>query len=213
MSFFKNHPSALSSLRQCSSSNMQQSCPLNHEATTGSIIRTQRTSVRSLVHFQPRTWLIGWVSKPTQQKRKSAPGESVVGMPSFNNPALDYYASGPRSPSSTRSLIDPASSPANRARPLSSATFDALIETFHVPVQAHTRGSSRISNLSNRRVTWVRPRPGPRWRPRHSKGRVCFPFMRKRGMRTRVFHCVVSGFILALTLIICTTSSNVYRPI
>ena len=118
--------------------------------------------------------------------------------------SLNRNTPAPRSPSSTRSLIDPTSSPANSARPFSNATYEQFSGNPFSPASAHLAGSPRTMPYSEpmvRHHTSRRHRRNPRWRTKNSSGRVYF---RNKSMHQTVFKCIISGGLLAATLIVCT---------
>ena len=164
----------------------------------------QRSSNRLSAFFHGTSVVTDRANLPTQHGRKASRHGSLNFLPPLDMSHLNNNAPVLRSPMSTRSLIDPHSTPASSARPLSTARFDLFTPNSASPAQAHLSPHfDRMIEPFIRRKT-LRPRPGPRWRPRHSSGPICFPFMRQTDMRTKVFHCLVSGLILAVTLIVCT---------
>ena len=164
-----------------------------------------RSSNRFSAFFHGTSVVTDRTNPPAQQGRKSSRHGSLNFLPRLDMSHLNSNAPVLRSPTSTQSLIDPTSTPANSARPLSTARFDPFTPNSASPAQAHLLSPhfDRMTEPFTRRKI-LRPRPGPRWRPQHSSGRICFRFMRQRSIRTKVFHCLVSGFILAVTLIVCT---------
>ena len=116
-----------------------------------------------------------------------------------------------RSPTSTRSIIDPSGSPARTDRALSTFMIDGSERGPVYPAEAHVLdygGNSPIDQLPERNASTHpsrrrRRRREPRWIPRHSRGKIFFPAMKNQAVRNKVFHCIVSGSILAITLIVC----------
>ena len=123
-----------------------------------------------------------------------------------------------RSPSSTRSVIDPSTTPSTSGRGMSTVSFIS-VNPLTSPVRARVLdygGNMPISMdpaLQREMSRSSRPSPsdrqrrrrqGPRWVPRHSKGKVWFSAMESSAVRTKVFHSIVSGAILAIVLIVCT---------
>ena len=103
-----------------------------------------------------------------------------------------------RSPSSTRSMIDPSSSPGNGTQPLSGTAFG-------YPRQTHSSIiSGRLTRSSNHRGERIHSRQHgspnststPLWRS-------CTPRSRSKAIRKRAMLCLVSGSILTLTLAVC----------
>lgn len=143
-----------------------------------------------------------------------------------------------RSPTSTRSIIDPSASPANSVRQLSPAAtsasaarspFSFVDQLTHARVIDHggnvplsqvsptqrqapfrfpsgrtqrstgPRSQRQQSSRSDRSTNSNRPR----WIPRHAPGKVWFPSLQSSAVRGKFLHVLVSGFILAVVLIIC----------
>lgn len=157
--------------------------------------------------FHGTSVLTDRTGRPSQHGHKPFRGSPPSVLPRLDMSHLDMSAApSQRSPTSTRSLIDPSSTPASSASPFSVASFDRSPGISPLSAQAHLL-SPRTYDLEPepiiRRKTARRVRHAPRWQPRHSSGRVCFPFMRKKGMRGKVFYCILSGSILAISLIIC----------
>ena len=166
-------------------------------------VETQPLSSPILSIFQGTYAWTKRTSCPLQHNRKGSRTSPRISLPLLD--ISNNSAPVLRSPTSTRSLIDPSSSPAITPRPLSTITFDHLPGAPNLPVQAHHRVNrpNGITYHSARLDTSARFRRRPRWRPRHSSGRDFLPFMKKQGMKRRIFSCVVTGSILAVTLIVC----------
>ena len=181
--------------------------------------------------------------------------------PRLELPRLDmsHLSPGPspsqRSPTSTRSVIDPTLSPEMSARPLSSVTqrspvspleyeheapsrltlahvldYGGNIPINHVPPETQRQLPRFHSISSNRRWPSQRNQQGARtsgprstqsrnqtqperrarWIPKHSRGKVWFPAMESSAVRTKFFHAIVSGSILALVLVTCTSPFPLY---
>lgn len=145
-----------------------------------------------------RTW-------PSKYSRKASRTAPQLSLPRLDTSNVNGSAPALQSPTSTRSSIDPSLLPASSARPLSTVAYDEFLGRSYYPAQAQTQGfgADNASGNTLPRGVSTRPRRQPRWQPRHSSGRVYFSFMRKSGMRRRVFFCVVSGTILAVTLVVC----------
>ena len=109
-----------------------------------------------------------------------------------------------RSPTSTRSLIDSSSFPTNSVRPALSATF----QQAHLPLQSSRAGvtteESQLGALSS--LAQHQDRSRAIWR--RNKDRTCASLMKDRAIRHRIMSCLISGGVLAIIVIICTTSSN-----
>lgn len=123
----------------------------------------------------------------------------------------DFSPTLMRSPSSTRSVIDPSSSPPVASHsPIPIFSWGHAVHVSHMAEQAYIpepRADSRPRH-SSRRTRARRHGPKPRWRPRHSEGRAFLPFMKTAEIRNKVFHCIIGGFVLGITLIVCTYSQQ-----
>ena len=174
-----------------------------HSSSTRSAVRNRLSAL-----FHGSSVIGDKTHSPRQQSSNMARHKARTReLPRFETrSSFHLNAPAPRSPSSTRSLIDPASSPANSARPFSNATYDQFSGNPFSPAPAHIAGSPRTdieSGMSIPQNRNGRRRRGPRWRPKHSSGKVYLPIMKNKGMRERVFKCIVSGGVLAITLIVC----------
>ena len=169
------------------------------------------------------------VSSRSDSTRQSVPKPSDDGpprLPRLNLSPMSTAAPTLRSPSSTRSIIDPASSPITSARRISAISFreNPLLLDFIAPPQARVldyggnmpvnledrvqRNTSGASRTSRARDHLRQRGRRPRWIPKRSRGKVWFPAMENTAVRTKVFHCIVSGSLLAMILITCKFSSH-----
>ena len=147
-------------------------------------------------------------------------------LPRVTQLSLSPMSVGPptmRSPSSTRSIIDPSSSPLTSTQRMSTITFreDPLVLDFTVPSPARvldyggnlsiiaeppvvrqTSGASRTSRARDH-LRQRSQRSRPRWIPKHSRGKIWFPAMENAAVRTKLFHAIVSGILLVIILITC----------
>ena len=116
-----------------------------------------------------------------------------------------------RSPTSTRSLIDPSSSPANSVRPATSGTFERFSEILS-PEPVHNPQTN--SNTTAESVVPSAEGPVEHEQTNHRRVRQlkqrtkenCLSLIRDRAIRSKLINCAVSGFALALMLTICTLS-------
>jgi len=166
----------------------------------------QRSGNRFSAFFHGTSVLTDRMGRPLQHGPEPLANGSPAVLSRLDMSHLNTNAPDQRSPTSTRSLIDPSSTPASSVRSFSATAFNGSAEISPLSAQVHLL-SPRTEDLWPeplvRRKTVKRVRHAPRWRPRHSSGLICFPFMRKRGMRKNVFYCVLSGSILVISLIIC----------
>lgn len=121
----------------------------------------------------------------------------------------EQQAPGLRSPTSTRSLIDPSSSPMSTTRSISPATFERFRRDSNRPVMAHLRPERTSGGLdraerhlpraivrSHRRRTWSGQV--------HEKGkRRCLPNIHNPKIRSKLIGFLISGGGLAAMLTIC----------
>ncbi|MCJ1468149.1 hypothetical protein MMC07_006777 [Pseudocyphellaria aurata] len=120
----------------------------------------------------------------------------------------EQQAPGLRSPTSTRSLIDPSSSPMSTTRSISPDTFERFRSDSNRPVMAHLRPETtfgerdRAQRPVNRVITRSRQRAA--W-PGSAKGkgkRRCLPNVRNPRIRSKLLGCLISGGSLAVMLTI-----------
>ena len=143
------------------------------------------------------------VRKAPQTRKNSSSSESS------SQPGNDQQILGLRSPTSTRSLIDPSASPISSTRSIFPATFESYRRTSQRTAGAH-RGLQReytdtvraerhlLRALSNPRC------PRPLLYARKEKSRwTCFPKVENPGIKNRVVGCVISGGSLVILLSIC----------
>lgn len=110
-----------------------------------------------------------------------------------------------RSPSSTRSVIDPSASPGHGTSPLSGITFEYPQQTCSRMVLGRMAGSPNPRGL----VTHSRPQSapnsttGPIWPSRRKSSRTRTLRARTKAIRKRVLLCSVFGSMLALILTVC----------
>ena len=117
--------------------------------------------------------------------------------------------SGLRSPTSTRSLIDPCSPPSSTVRSISPDTFERFRRDFHRPALAHVRpqrtpsGANRAERHLARAIFRSQCRQASFETVQVKGGRKCLPTIRSPKIRRKVLGCLVSGGILAVILTIC----------
>lgn len=128
---------------------------------------------------------------------------------SSSQPQSEQHVLGLRSPTSTRSLIDPGASPISSTRSISPDTFEHLRRTSQHPVGAHCglerehTGNTRAERHLSRALSNPR-RPRPLICARKKKRRwACFPTIDNPDIRTRAVGCVISGGTLVILLSIC----------
>lgn len=202
-------------------------------------VYSEQTEPRTRAHRLSR-WFHGtstMAPRSTDTERGTVPpspksvSTSAPSLPQLEMSHINLQSPALRSPTSTRSLIDPSSSPSTSARPLSTRSYEASVMSVTTPAQAQVLdygGNSPIDmeappehtmSYENRTRSVRQPpqqtrneRNKPRWVPRHSRGKVWFPAMEDRIVRTKVFHTLVSGLILAVFLIVCTYSFPPHHP-
>lgn len=121
----------------------------------------------------------------------------------------EQQAPGLRSPTSTRSLIDPSSSPMSTTRSVSPAIFERFRRDSIRPAMAHLRpertsgGLDRAERHLPRAI--VRSHRRQHWSGQvHEKGkRRCLPNIRNPKIRSKLIGFLISGGGLAAMLTIC----------
>ena len=110
-----------------------------------------------------------------------------------------------RSPSSTRSVIDPTSSPGNGTRPLSGITSEYTQRTYPSFRSGRIAGYSGLRGPSTHSGQHRAPSSTnvPLWRSCGKSSRACTPRSRSKAIRKRAVICGVSGSILTLILTVC----------
>ncbi len=171
--------------------------------------RTQRSRAQSRfsAFFHGRS-----VKTPSSiRTRKAAPTTPI------RTPIFDRYrtsATRPRSPTSTRSIIDPSSSPLSCAESLPSEAFPGFAGTagrldaaFVPPARllAEGRHLARAVDFSSHRRASRRPK-----KVEKEARRLCFPGIRNLKIRRKVIGCLISGSILVLVLTICTSPTPTF---
>ena len=131
-------------------------------------------------------------------------------LPDINTSRLDiYHINTPapviRSRSSTRSMIDPSSSPADSARPLPQETFDIYLQGSDAPerAQAPSPGSLAHMELEQQHLTGWRRQHGLSGVHGRKKLSKCFPNAANKALKSKVLSCLASGIILAVVLTTC----------
>ena len=132
-------------------------------------------------------------------------------LPDMNTSRLDiYHINTPapviRSRSSTRSMIDPSSSPVDSARPLPRETFDIDLQGFDAPERAHAPSPALLAHmdLEQQNLTgWRRRHHGLSEVHRRKKRSKCFPNAANKAVKSKVVSCLASGIILAVVLTTC----------
>lgn len=122
----------------------------------------------------------------------------------------EQHGSGLRSPTSTRSLIDPTSSPNSTARSISPDTFERFRRDSNRPALAYVRPSRTSGELDRaerhlaRAIVRTRRRQAWPCSVKEKVKRRCLPNIRNPKIRRKIIGCLVSGGILAVMLTICT---------
>ena len=119
------------------------------------------------------------------------------------------HARGLRSPTSTRSLIDPRSSPMSTTRSISPDTFERLRRNANRPVMAHLRPERNSGELDPaerhlaRAIGCTRLRQAWPGAAQEKGNRRCLPNVRNPKIRSKLIGCLVSGGSLAVMLTTC----------
>ena len=155
------------------------------------------------------------ITRPSTSFRTSPRKSNKTSRCSFrarieeSNPTL-------RSPTSTRSLIDPVSPPLTTYSPITSDEFAPFQRRDHPnpPPLAHTRSRRTSGDLRRaerhleRALDRSRRRQGRRRTNTVNKAgktrkRKCFPAVRSPKIRRKIFGSLISAMILSILLIIC----------
>ena len=112
--------------------------------------------------------------------------------------------SGLRSPSSTRSIIDPSSSPNVGSGPAYPSVFRCVRREETRPLEV-TRYEDEILGIAGNPRTRTRlALSRPRSKPRNNKpSRVCFPRVQNPQLKSKAVGCLISGGLLISTLTTC----------
>lgn len=170
--------------------------------------------------IKPRSWahrlvtsLFHGESIVTNRQRSSAMDSRKHNWASHlsSHTRYEHYHSGLRSPTSTRSLIDPSSTPLSNNRPISSERFG-----FHPhrppTAHVHPRGYYFRTGRAERHLARaLRPPYRPAWlnSRRERPKRTCLSRIGDSKLRRKIIGCLVSGTALAVVLSICTLESYV----
>ena len=163
--------------------------------------RTRRSGAqtRFSAFFHGRSVIV-----PSDHARKAVPTAPV------RTPIFDSYSTSTlrsRSPTSTRSLIDPSSSPLTCTESLPRDSFPgfegapgrsnmAYIPPARLPIE--DQHPARSAESSPRRA-WRRPKKAA-----NEKRYLCFSGIRNPKIRRKVIGSLISGCALAIVLTICT---------
>lgn len=127
----------------------------------------------------------------------------------FYQPQNEHLAPGLRSPTSTRSLIDPSASPISSSRSTFPATFGRVRGTSQRSITARyglhreSTGTVRAERHLSRVLSRPQhPRPLILTRPARKRS-VCIPRIDDPILRKRAFGTIISGGILAILLSLC----------
>ena len=115
---------------------------------------------------------------------------------------LENYSPGLRSPTSTRSLIDPLQSPINFSRPL---TYDPFMDRPPIHgsyVHPAFTSPAAISHPPKKRRIAYRHHLRPK-QDHKAPRRTCLPYITDPHIRQKTFGTLISGIILIIVLTIC----------
>ena len=125
-------------------------------------------------------------------------------------PADFVNNSGIRSPSSTRSIIDPASSPNVGSGLASTSVLGHMNGEESTSISGTRYDGDRIigcegGTRTRTRLALSRPKRKPRPNPQR---RHCFPGFKNRKVKRKAIGCLVSGGLLAIILTTCKFSTR-----
>ncbi len=118
-----------------------------------------------------------------------------------------------RSPTSTRSMIDPTSSPVSSTRPITAGSYVSVIISPTVPQQSHPASPTGFTGVDPERQYLARPTSDGRRRQGRKRRNVTverrqrLPKIKSNAVRSKVRSCVISGISLTVVLTICATTS------
>lgn len=129
----------------------------------------------------------------------------------FRNGSGDLTSiSGLRSPSSTRSIIDPTSSPNLGSDPATTDVLNRIHTQAAVTIEGLRSVEERIMGVTGdtrtrTRLALSRPRKNPGAKKQR---RRCYPEFRNRNVKRKAIGCLASGIMLAVILTICESTSH-----
>ena len=176
---------------------------LNGEATSRGTSTSRSWARHRLSSFFHGDSIITNVRKGSHTRKAGSTSERSSQRQSGQN------VSGLRSPTSTRSLIDPSASPISGTRSISPATFERVRRNSQRPVATHHRPQEEATGVARaeRHLSRALSHPGhvrPLIYARKEKRRwTCFPKVYNPEVRRRAIGCVLSGGILVILLSIC----------
>ena len=118
-----------------------------------------------------------------------------------------------RSPTSTRSVIDPSSSPASSTRPLPPETLSTFQGSPNVPQRIHAIIPTLVPEAAPEEDQPAMAGADTQRRQKSSqrkegeRRRRCFPNIANHALRSKIITCLISGGALAAILAICMASS------
>lgn len=125
-------------------------------------------------------------------------------------PADSVNISGIRSPSSTRSIIDPASSPNVGSGLASTSVLNHMNGEQSTSIGGTRYDGERVigcegGTRTRTRLALSRPKRKPR---PNTQRRHCFPGFKNRKVKKKTIGCLVSGGLLAIILTTCKFSTR-----
>lgn len=153
----------------------------------------------------------------TKFKKSSYPRKKSLASARSSRLRSEAHVMGLRSPSSTRSIIDPSASPSSTARSFSpdasehsrrdldrQSTAPPYLQRESAGVVRAERHLERALSRSQRQRTWTSGSKG--------KGnRTCFPNIRDPKTRRKVLGTIISGVILVIMLSICKLELHFFK--
>lgn len=156
------------------------------------------------------TWFHGRSVVGSERSHSLVPAPKALRTRGRSESPEHRTALGPRSdhrsPSSTRSIIDPTSSPNIGTEPAQSNAFDRSSTSLLSPI-AGTRYEVEevfgVSGLTRVRARVALSRPKKKTSLK-MQGRGCFPGVEDRRIKRKIIGTLVSGIALCVMLITCT---------
>lgn len=137
------------------------------------------------------------------------PARSPLHLPEIGGGSATHS----RSRTSTRSMIDPTSSPAISTRLFTADTYMRLIMAPTVPEQSHPASPASFAGVDPEEQHLVQQINDRRQRPRRKRRRAivvsrrAVPKMKRNAVRGRVRGCILWGILLTIVLTICAAFS------
>ena len=162
-----------------------------------------RTKSRISAWFHGQSVVGNERPRPSQRATKTSRSTDLYAFPKIGTD--NRAASGLRSPSSTRSMIDPSSSPCVASGPAYPSVFHCMRQEERRQPEVTRYDEDDILGIGRNprtrtRLALIRPRSKRRSR---KPSRGCSPSSQKYKLRSESVGCLISGGLLISTLTTC----------